>query len=128
VRSLGADEVWDYSTGAAGLEASFGGEGGNKFDIVFDVIGGELLDAAATKCLKEGGVVTHIMNRGTNGGDVRYKAAYEAGTGPRFETTLVQPSGEGLEKARELFDARKISIKVLMALKIYTHTYVKART
>ena len=112
VRGLGADEVWDYSTGAAGLESTFAD---NKFDIVFDVIGGELLDASA-KVLKEGGIITHIMNRGTGGKDKVYKEAFEAGTGPRFATTLVQPSGAGLEQARELIDAGKLKLKVALEL------------
>ena len=112
VRALGADEVWDYAAGSAGLEADFSSR---RFDIVFDVIGGDFLDASA-KVLVEGGIITHIMNRGTNGADARYKAAYEAGTGPRFETTLVQPSGASLEQARELFDAHKLTIKIALEL------------
>jgi len=108
VRELGADEVWDYAGGAAGLEAAFSS---SPFDIVFDVIGGDLLDASA-KVLAKGGVITHIQNRGTNGADERYQAAYEAGTGPRFEATLVDPSGEGLRRATELFNQGKVTLKV----------------
>jgi NADPH:quinone reductase-like Zn-dependent oxidoreductase len=59
VKKLGADEVWDYAGGGSGLEADFSNK---KFDIVFDVIGGELLDSSA-KVLVDGGVITHIMNR-----------------------------------------------------------------
>ena len=65
VNQLGADEIWDYAKGAAGLIDDYSNK---KFDIIFDVIGGELLDASA-KVLVDGGVITHIMNRGTNGAD-----------------------------------------------------------
>lgn len=108
VKNLGADEIWDYAGGASGLETDFAN---NKFDIVFDVIGGDLLDASS-KVLVDGGIITHILNRGTNGADATYKANYDAGTGPRFETTLVKPSGESLKTASEFFDAGKLSIKI----------------
>ena len=111
VASLGADTVWDYTAGGA-LDAAFADA---PFDIVFDVIGGALLDASA-KVLKAGGVITHIQNRGSGDAPARYKAAHEAGTGPRFEATLVQPSGPGLEQAAELFNAGKIRIKVAQTL------------
>lgn len=65
VKGLGADEIWDYAKGASGLVDDFSNK---KFDIIFDVIGGELLDSSA-KVLVDGGVITHIMNRGTNGAD-----------------------------------------------------------
>ena len=112
VKNLGADEVWDYANGAAGLESDFQSR---KFDIVFDVIGGDLLDASA-KVLVDGGVITHIMNRGTNGADQRYKAAAESGIGPKFEITLVQPNGPDLQKAAELFDSGKLTIKIAKEL------------
>jgi len=108
VKSLGADEVWDYANGAIGLERDFQDR---KFDIIFDVIGGDLLDSSA-KVLVEGGVITHIMNRGTNGADLKYKESAANGTGPKFETTLVQPNGEDLQKAAELFDSGKLTIKI----------------
>jgi NADPH:quinone reductase-like Zn-dependent oxidoreductase len=44
---------------------------------------------------------------------VKYKEQYEAGTGPKFVTTLVQPSGEELQKASELFDSGKLKVKVV---------------
>jgi len=112
VKSLGADEVWDYSAGPAGLEATYGSA---PFDIIFDVVGGELLDASA-KVLAAGGVITHIMNRGTNGADKTYRESFEAGTGPKFETTLVKPDGKGLEEATKLFNVGKITMKVALEL------------
>ena len=110
IKSLGADEVWDYANGAVGLERDFQDR---KFDIVFDVIGGELLDSSV-KLLVDGGVITHIMNRGTNGADLKYKESAANGTGPTFETTLVQPNGEDLQKAAELFDSvpPRLTIKI----------------
>lgn len=114
VTSLGADEVWYYSAGPAGLEETYGSA---PFDIVFDVVGGELLDASA-KTLVQGGVITHIMNRGTQGADKVYREAFEAGTGPKFETTLVKPDGKGLEEAAKLFDSGKITLKVALELPV----------
>ena len=91
-------------------------EGAAQFDIVFDVIGGELLDAAAGSALKAGGIVTHIMNRGTAGADKRFEAAAAAGTGPRFAATLVQPSGGQLEAVTKLINEKKLSMKVARSL------------
>ena len=88
--SLGSGTTWDYTPGADGLVASFSD---NQFGIVFDVIGGDLLDASAM-VLKEGGIITHFMNRGTNGKDKTvYKEASENGSGPKFETTFGQAFG-----------------------------------
>jgi len=61
--------------------------------------------------LVDGGVISHIMNRGTNGADIKYKESAANG-GPKFETTLVQPSGESLQKAAELFDSGLLTIKI----------------
>lgn len=108
VRRLGADEVWDYSANAEGLKVAFAT---NKFDIVIDTVGGELL-AAAFDVLAPGGCVSHIMNRGSGGADVGHKEAFENGTGPRFATTLVAPSGEQLAQIAKLFDEKKLSMLV----------------
>lgn len=110
--SLGADELWDYSLGVEHLNATFKDR---LFDIIFDVIGGDLLDTSA-KVLAPGGVITHIMNRGTGGADKRYKEAYDAGTGPRFVTTLVEPNGASLSKATELFNAGILKFKVALEM------------
>ena len=120
--SLGADTTWDYAPGADGLVASFSD---NKFDIVFDVIGGDLLDASA-KVLKEGGIITHVMNRGTNGKDKTYKEASENGTGPKFETTLVKPSGVQLEQARQLVNEGKLTMIVALTLPLTAENCGKA--
>ena len=116
VQSLGADEIWDYTQGVEHLKATFSAAE-KQFDVVLDVIGEELLAAAMSGgILKKGGVVTHVMNRGTKGAEVGYTAASEAGTGPTFCTTLVQPSGEQLARLTQLFNEHKLKLKVAMEL------------
>jgi len=112
VKSLGADEVWDYKEGPEGLKATFSS---NKFDIIFDVIGGELLDAAVT-VLKSEGYITHIRNKGSGDAPDRYTKAFEDGTGHKFGATFVQPSGSGLDKATELLDSGKLVQKTALTL------------
>jgi NADPH:quinone reductase-like Zn-dependent oxidoreductase len=112
VKSLGADETWDYKLGIDNLKATYSAAE-KQFDVVFDVIGEELLAAAMSGgILKSGGVVTHIMNRGSKGADKEYTAASEAGTGPKFVTTLVEPSGDQLSRLTQLFNEKKLRLKV----------------
>lgn len=110
VKSLGADEVFTYDTqgGAQGLATL-----GATFDAVFDVIGGDMLAVSAGKCLKPGGCVTHIMNRGTDAAaNKEYEAKAAAGTGPAFHTTLVTPNGGELARISTLIDEKVLSMKV----------------
>lgn len=112
VKSLGADETWDYKLGIDNLKATYSAAE-KQFDVVLDVIGEELLAAAMSGgILKSGGVVTHIMNRGSKGADKEYTAASEAGTGPKFVTTLVEPSGDQLSRLTQLFNEKKLRLKV----------------
>ena len=55
VRSLGADNVYDYATS---LETFADATGRNSFDAVLDVVGGELLEAIVKLLLKTGGVIS----------------------------------------------------------------------
>ena len=105
MRALGADEVVDYTVGIQQCLAPFTG---NKFDIILDVIGGEFLDYATKNVLKEGGIVSEVMNRGTGESDV----AKEQGAGVRFATTLIQPNGAQLKHLAEHIDAGKLKVKV----------------
>ena len=112
VRSLGADEVWDYADGPESLKAL------PPFDLVFDPIGGSLLDSAVA-ALRPGGVVTHIRNRDTAGADSRYGEAIkrgEPGALSRFEVTMCQPNGAQLQHLAALFDEGKLSVKVAREL------------
>lgn len=116
VKSLGADSVWEYDTngGVEGLKAF----ADNKFDIVLDVVGGEYIKAAYEHCLKKDGVLTHVLNRG--GVDAAFEAevqkASDAGTGPKFAKTLVQPSGEQLALFAKLINEGKLKVKVAQTL------------
>jgi NADPH:quinone reductase-like Zn-dependent oxidoreductase len=109
LKSLGADEVVDYS---AGVEQCLDPFTDNKFDAIVDVIGGEMLDTATAKCLKEGGIVSEIMNRGSQAS----KVVGAGGSGKRFATTLIQPSGEQLQHLAQLIDAGKLKIQIAKTL------------
>jgi len=108
VKTLGADEVVDYGLGLEASLAPFAADDAKKFDIILDVTGGEWLDHAAKSVLKAGGVITHVMNRGS--GDSKVVAA--KGDGARFETTLIAPSGAQCKQIAELMDAGKLQVKV----------------
>ena len=109
VKSLGADTVCDY----ADVESLVQQFSGSKFDIVFDVIGGALLDTCASQLLAPGGVLTHVRNRGGSQEQVgRYETAAAEG-GPAFKVTLVQPSGKQMAQLGGLFQAGKLVVRVV---------------
>ena len=109
VKSLGADAVVDYGLGLEASLAAFGGGGDEaKFDIILDVVGGEMLDYAAAHVLKAGGIVTHVMNRGSGAS----KLVAAKGDGKRFASTLIKPDGTQCKLIAELMDAGKLSVKV----------------
>ena len=112
VRGLGADAVVDYAPGVAAALAPFTGDEAAKFDIIFDVLGGENLDFAATHALKKGGFVTHVQSTGSGGSEV----ARTDGAGLRFARTLVKPVGEQLSRIAALIDGGKLSVKVAKEL------------
>lgn len=113
VKSLGADSVWEYDTqgGVDGIKSSFADK---KFDIVLDVVGGDYIKAAYEHALKKEGVLSHVLNRG--GVDAAFEAevqkASDAGTGPKFFKTLVQPSGQSMALFASLINEGKLKVKV----------------
>lgn len=116
VASLGADEVFEYDRdeggGAAGLGDRFSAPG-LQFDIVFDVLGGEYLDAAVARALKPGGVVTVVRNRGLAADKMEtYAAAARDGSGPALYVTLVEPNGGQLARVGQLIDEGKLRVVV----------------
>ena len=114
---LGADAVFDYASGPDALVAAFGASDAVKFDIVLDVVGGALLDAAVRHCVKAGGFVSEVLNRGTDSdAAARYAAAAADGSGPKYEATLVAPSGAQLARLAALIDAGKLNVKVAQTL------------
>lgn len=107
MRSLGADEVIDYTLGVEQCLQPYTDDA-RKFDIIIDVIGGEFLDHATKHVLKEGGVVSEVMNRGTGESAV----AAQQGAGVRYAATLVQPSATQLRHVTEHIDAGSLQVKV----------------
>jgi len=80
VKSLGADEVIDYKTRNFEEELS-------DYDLVIDMMGGEILDKSF-KVLKKGGSVISIKGEDTKGLAKQY--------GVHFEVFMMWPSGEML--------------------------------
>lgn len=111
LKSLGADEVVDYTAGVEQCLAPFQAAD-TKFDAIMDVIGGELLDVATAKCLKEGGIVSEIMNKGSQGS----KVVGAGGSGVRFATTLIQPNGQQLAHLAQHIDAGKLKVQIAKTL------------
>lgn len=111
LKSLGADEVVDYTAGVEQCLAPFMAEE-KKFDAILDVIGGDMLDVATSKCLKGGGIVSEVMNRGSGSSTV----VGANGSGVRFATTLVQPNGQQLAHLAQLIDGGKLKVQVAKTL------------
>ena len=107
VKQLGADVVVDYAPGVEAALKPFAEES-QHFDIVFDTTGGAMADFAVGHCLRKGGILTHIMNKGS--GDSKVVA--QGGAGARFATTLIAPNGAQVAQAAALIDAGKLSVKV----------------
>lgn len=113
VQSLGPDEVIDYTTerGLDVLDFSAEADAGKKFDIIVDVIGGDMLNTAAAKALKPGGFVSAVLNRGSGTVDAHTRAQTEGCT-HTYKETLVQPNGEQLTRIAELIDGGKVKLTV----------------
>ncbi len=119
VRGLGADRVIDYTTGAALTE---GDADGDRFDAVFDTLGGasELASIAATK---RGGVVVGIgglpdaafarerlpaLVRPALWLMTRKRRAAEARAGVRFVYLFMRPDGAQLAEMAAWIDEGKL--------------------
>ena len=76
-------------------------------------MGAELLAGAVEKLLKKGGVISEVLNRGTDYGAA---AAWEKGGEYKYTTTLVQPSGETLARLAAWIDEGKFVCKVVERL------------
>ncbi|TGP18908.1 MULTISPECIES: NADP-dependent oxidoreductase [unclassified Mesorhizobium] len=101
VRSLGADEVIDYTTD------DFTGTVGNV-DLVLDAFGGDHADESL-KSLRDGGVLVSLLNVHDA---TRAKASAR---GIRVERISVVPDREGLVELAKLVDAGKLSAHVAKA-------------
>ena len=98
VRSLGADEVIDYTTGDFTAEV-------RDLDLVLDPMGGDHAEQSLT-VLKEGGVLVSLLNVHDT---TRAKAAAR---NIRVERMSVVPDREGLVELGKLVDAGKLTVHV----------------
>ncbi|WFP65299.1 NADP-dependent oxidoreductase [Mesorhizobium sp. WSM4904] len=101
VRSLGADEVIDYTS------KDFTGAVGN-FDLVLETVGGDHAEASL-KVLRDGGVLVSLLNVP----DAARAKAKERNI--RVERMSVTPDREGLVELARLVDAKKLSPHVAKA-------------
>jgi hypothetical protein len=86
------------------------GELGTQFDIVLDLIGGEVGRAAYGLLHKTEGYFAHVRNPGTDHEFLeQIQEAAEKGEGPKVGLTLVRPNGEQLQKIADLFEEGKVS-------------------
>lgn len=98
VRSLGADEVIDYTSD------DFVGKAG-PVDLVFEALGGDHPEKSL-KALKDGGTLVVLLG-------LSDKAAAEAAArGIRVERISVRPDGEGLKELAKLTEAGKLKVHV----------------
>jgi NADPH:quinone reductase-like Zn-dependent oxidoreductase len=86
VKNLGADVVIDYKTQKFEEELS-------DYDLVFDMLGGEIMEKSF-KILKKGGCLVSIKGEDSKGLAEQY--------GVRFEAFFMWPSGEMLSKLAQL--------------------------
>lgn len=98
VRSLGADEVIDYT--ATDFTSAV-----RDIDIVLEPIGGDHA-AQSLKTLQPGGIITALLTPSDAA-----KAEID-GSGARFARIGVRPDGPGLEQLAKLADAGKLKVHV----------------
>jgi NADPH:quinone reductase-like Zn-dependent oxidoreductase len=120
VRSFGADETFDHTAGgAAALRDRYGANEATKFDLLFDVLGGELLEVAAEHLVKASGAVLHVRNAGLDDAALKrheHAAKKKGAAGPAWHTILVQPNGEQLAHIGALFAQAKLRCHVAHVL------------
>lgn len=98
VRSLGADEVLDYTRG------DFTGQV-RDIDLVLETVGGDHAERSL-KVLRPGGVLVSLLN-------VSDAAKAQAGSRDiRVERMSVVPDREGLQELGRLIDAKKLTVHV----------------
>ncbi|OBQ84282.1 NADP-dependent oxidoreductase [Mesorhizobium sp. WSM3873] len=101
VRSIGADEVVDYTNGDFTERV-------RDIDLVLDAMGGDHADRSL-KVLREGGVLVSLLN-------VHDATRAKAGErNIRVERMSVVPDREGLVELARLVDARKLAVHVAKA-------------
>lgn len=99
LRSLGADDVLDYTTGDVADTAK-------DMDLVVDAIGGRS-SIGLLPVLRRGGLIVPLAG----GADAEITAAAER-CGVMARSVLVEPDGAGLEELAKLADAGRLRVEV----------------
>lgn len=113
VKSLGADEVVDYTSQDVGELYR-----DQPFDIAIDCMGtrSELLQKLLS-VTKPSGHLSHIHNAGSDDAVLdAAKEAHAAGKGPSVGTLLVTPNGQQLQEIADLIAAGKVKLEVALSL------------
>ncbi len=101
LRSIGADEVIDYTRGDfAGQFNALLPEGA---DLIFDCVGGET-GKKAYRCVKKGGALVSIAAQE----DVELAKKYDV----RFSYVFVEPHTRQLDRIREWIEAEKVKVHI----------------
>lgn len=112
---FGAHETFDYARGADALRDEYGGgDEAKKIDYVLDLVGGPLVCAAA-QCLKPGGHLIHVVNRGDDAAFIeRTRKACDTSGGATFKwhDIFVRPSGAQLAELAALFADGTLRLRV----------------
>ena len=123
LKSLGADDVIDYTVpnwDEEFLKKEKKGDGddyeeeANKFDVVFDLIGGDA-ELKSYNLLKNNGYYLHVFNTGTDPERAaKTKAEWSSdGTERHYEgPTLVTPDGKALAEVSKLIDEGKLRVEI----------------
>ena len=103
----------DYALGTEPLRASYAGSDATKFDLLIDMVGGDVLEFAVAHLLRPGAAIAHIMNSGSNAAaNEKHKAASDAGAGPRWNPILAYPSGAELAEIAQLLASGKAKLNI----------------
>jgi NADPH:quinone reductase-like Zn-dependent oxidoreductase len=112
VRDLGASDTFDYAAGCDALGDAYGSSDAKKFDVVLDLLGGDLMRCAVTRLLKPGATVIHVRNRGADEAMVAQLQEEVSQRGCAWHSIFVQPSGEQLAQLAQLIEAGKLRVHV----------------
>ena len=106
-------QVVDYALGTEPLRASYAGSDATKFDLLIDMVGGDVLEFAVAHLLRPGAAIAHIVNSGSNAAaNEKHKAASDAGAGPRWNVILAYPSGAELAEIAQLLASGKAKLNI----------------
>lgn len=114
LKSLGCDEVIDYTVESWDEEYLKGDEENKNFDIIFDVVAGPS-EVKSYNLLKDGGYYLHVFNTGTDPErSTKTKEEWaKDGKGRHYVgPTLVVPDGKALAEISKLIDEGKLKVEI----------------